>query len=314
MKKYFPQDLVEELVRWIKSQFIQKDGKKVLSDNNYDAESKRKVDAIPEDPKYTDTVQDLSDYVKLQNLQEGYATKEELKRIDISEQLKEYQKTEARGVSGGYASLGLDGKVPKSQLPEDKDTITSIGGKTGVISKEDIVKLGIPAQDTKYSLANGSVQGLSTNDYSTLEKTKLQNIETKAQVNKIETIKRNGSIISASEDKSVNIEVPTKISQLSNDSGFQTKREVQEAIQQAKSFGYKFVQHLPEEGEDNVIYAVQAEKGEGQNLKKEYYWVAETRTWEEFGSFKADLDTSSFLSEENFQAMSSEELQEILQQ
>ena len=34
----------------------------------------------------------------------------------------------------------------------DTNTVTSINGKTGVIKKADIVALGIPAQDTVYSL------------------------------------------------------------------------------------------------------------------------------------------------------------------
>ena len=37
---------------------------KQLSTNDYTNEAKAKVDAIPTDPKYTDTVQDLSEYAK----------------------------------------------------------------------------------------------------------------------------------------------------------------------------------------------------------------------------------------------------------
>lgn len=41
---------------------------KVLSTNDFTDAAKKKVDAIPPDPKYTDTIQDLSDYVKKTNL------------------------------------------------------------------------------------------------------------------------------------------------------------------------------------------------------------------------------------------------------
>lgn len=41
---------------------------KVLSTNDFTDAAKKKVDAIPPDPKYTDTIQDLSDYAKTTDL------------------------------------------------------------------------------------------------------------------------------------------------------------------------------------------------------------------------------------------------------
>lgn len=66
-----------------------------------------------------------------------------------------------------------------------------------------------------------SGKGLSTNDYTTAEKNKLDGIATGAQVNVIETIKVNNSALTPS-SKAVNITVPTKTSQITNDSGFIT--------------------------------------------------------------------------------------------
>ena len=64
-------------------------------------------------------------------------------------------------------------------------------------------------------------KGLSTNDFTNELKTKLDGIEAKAQVNKIEGIKVNGSGIDISpDDKSVDITVPTKVSELENDSNY----------------------------------------------------------------------------------------------
>ena len=61
----------------------------------------------------------------------------------------------------------LDGKVNNSRVltdvPENAlftDTITTINGKTGAISKEDIVALGIPAQDTTYDVFTKTEDGL----------------------------------------------------------------------------------------------------------------------------------------------------------
>lgn len=49
---------------------VDKDGDKVLSDNNYTNADKTKVDAIPSNPKYTDTTYDLSEYAKIVDVQE----------------------------------------------------------------------------------------------------------------------------------------------------------------------------------------------------------------------------------------------------
>lgn len=77
------------------------------------------------------------------------------------------------------------------------------------------------------ALLNGKVnvvagKGLSTNDFTDADETKLDGIENGAQVNKIETIKVNGTSQTIT-NKAVDISVPTKTSQLNNDSGFITK-------------------------------------------------------------------------------------------
>jgi len=75
-------------------------------------------------------------------------------------------------------------------------------------------------------------KGLSTNDYTTAEKNKLAGVATGAQVNVIEGIKVNGTTQTIT-DKVVDIDVPTKVSELTNDSKFQTQSEVSSAISTA---------------------------------------------------------------------------------
>lgn len=77
------------------------------------------------------------------------------------------------------------------------------------------------------ALLNGKVsvvegKGLSTNDFTDALKTKLDGIEANAQVNKLESVKVNGSTQTIS-NKSVDISVPTKTTDLQNNSGFITK-------------------------------------------------------------------------------------------
>lgn len=65
-------------------------------------------------------------------------------------------------------------------------------------------------------------KGLSENDFTDDLKSKLEGIESNAQVNKIETIKVN-NVTQTITNKTVNLNVPTKTSDLNNDSGFITK-------------------------------------------------------------------------------------------
>lgn len=46
--------------QWVSDTFVSKDGSKVLSTNDYTNEAKTKVDAIPLNPKYTDTTYDVA--------------------------------------------------------------------------------------------------------------------------------------------------------------------------------------------------------------------------------------------------------------
>lgn len=72
-----------------------------------------------------------------------------------------------------------------------------------------------------------SGKGLSTNDYTTAEVTKLAGIETGAEVNIIESILVNGTAATIS-SKAASISVPTKTSDLTNDSDFITSADVPE--------------------------------------------------------------------------------------
>ena len=70
-------------------------------------------------------------------------------------------------------------------------------------------------------------KGLSTNDYTSAEKTKLSGVATGAQVNVLEGIQKNGDTVTIT-NKIANITVPTATSDLTNDSGFITTADVPE--------------------------------------------------------------------------------------
>ena len=85
---------------------------------------------------------------------------------------------------------------------------------------------------------------LVTNDYTTTEKNKLAGIAASAQVNTIETIRVNTVTLETVSNKTVNITVPTKISELTNNSNFITTANTKNFITsatvktQVESYGY----------------------------------------------------------------------------
>ena len=70
-------------------------------------------------------------------------------------------------------------------------------------------------------------KGLSSNDYTSDEKTKLSGIAAGAQVNVLEGIQKNGTNVTIT-NKIANISVPTATSDLTNDSGFITTADIPE--------------------------------------------------------------------------------------
>ena len=90
-------------------------------------------------------------------------------------------------------------------------------------------------------------KGLSTNDLTNELKAKYDQAAQKveslesagAEANVIETVKVNGSPLSPDGSKAVNITVPTKVSQITNDSGFQTSAQVTSAINSKIASVYK---------------------------------------------------------------------------
>ena len=82
--------------------------------------------------------------------------------------------------------------IPAS--PKYTDTVTTINGKIGAISKADIVALGIPSTDTTYTAASQSTNGLmSAADKKRLDNIKEQVALTEAQYKALSTEQQNDS-------------------------------------------------------------------------------------------------------------------------
>lgn len=168
-----------------------------------------------------------------------------------------------------------------------------------------------------------SGKGLSTNDYTSAEKQKLSGIASDAQANVIESVKVNGTKVEPS-SKSVDISVPTKVSQLTNDSefqtstqvnsivtgkGYQTQSQVQSLINSAvgniTSIRYEKVTSLPATGSNGVIYLVAHSHGT-QDIYDEYIWLSETKTYEKIGN--TDIDLSAYVKKSELTAITTNDL------
>lgn len=168
-----------------------------------------------------------------------------------------------------------------------------------------------------------SGKGLSTNDYTSAEKQKLSGIASGAQVNVIESVKVNGTKVEPS-SKAVDVTVPTKVSQLTNDSGFQnatqvkatvtgqgyqTQSQVQSLINSAvgniTSIRYEKVNSLPSTGSNGVIYLVAHSHGT-QDIYDEYIWLSETKTYEKIGN--TDIDLSAYVKKSELTAITTNDL------
>lgn len=168
-----------------------------------------------------------------------------------------------------------------------------------------------------------SGKGLSTNDYTSAEKQKLSGIANGAQVNVIESVKVNGTKLTPS-SKAVDVTVPTKTSQLTNDSGYQsatsvesiitakgyqTQSQVQSLINSAvgniTSIRYEKVTSLPATGSNGVIYLVAHSHGT-QDIYDEYIWLSETKTYEKIGN--TDIDLSAYVKSSELTAITTNDL------
>ena len=220
----------------------------------------------------------LKDYQKTTDADIKYATKDDISNVSLGYTAED---TAKKGKPSGYAGLDISGKVPEEQLPN------------------------IALKDTTYTNATSTKDGLM----SSIDKKKLNDIQANAQVNIVESIKRNGVEIEVT-DKEVDIKVPTKLSELANDKSFITTTELTESLTQLNSVSYSFVEELPVTGEENVVYIVPSDNTGESNVKVEYYW--NKGEWEKFGEFKSDVDLRNYWAKDEIVAITEDELNAIL--
>ena len=148
------------------------------------------------------------------------------------------------------------------------------------------------------------------NNFTNSLKTKLEGIEAGAEVNDIAVIEVNGTALTPS-GKTVNITVPTVVSALTNDSGYQTSSQVQSAISSAigqiTGISFEIVQTLPATGTNGTIYLL-SNGGSGTNVYDEYIYI--NSSWEKIGT--TDVDLSGYWNSTNLTAITNSEIDTIV--
>ena len=169
---------------------------------------------------------------------------------------------------------------------------------------------------------------------------KLAGIADGAQVNVIDVVKVN-NVIQEIANKTLNLTIPTKMSELTNDSnfisdtelaqkgyqtasnvdsiinnkGYLTEQEVNTliatAIGNAVNLSYSIVSELPQTGQDNVIYLMPNNSEETNNIYDEYIYIKSTSKFEKLGSTKLDL--TGYLKETDLVPISNQEIDDMFE-
>lgn len=131
------------------------------------------------------------------------------------------------------------------------------------------------------------------------------------QANVIETIKVNNVALTPT-SKTVNITVPTDNSALTNGAGYQTAKNVTDAINEAigglTGISFEIVETLPTQGKTGVIYLIAHSHGTKDNYD-EYIWLEKSKSYEKIGN--TDVDLSNYVTKNDITIMTEQELAAI---
>ena len=249
------------------------------------------------------------------------------------------QKQTGKGLSANDFTNILKQKLDGIETGAQVNTVDSVNSKTGdiVITSDDIeflssVSGATPttiraiiddviandiAQDTEIGKKANTTyvdsqlgdkvdkvtgKGLSTQDFTTALRDKLNAIEAGAETNIIEVIKRNGTNLVVT-DKEVDISVPTKFSELTNDKNFKTEAEIQAMIHDLGKLKKEVVSALPDvsEADTNTLYLLPSDSGGFSE------WFAIDGAWEKMGD-TAEIDLTGYVKHSDITFITEDEI------
>lgn len=185
---------------------------------------------------------------------------------------------------------------------------------SAVTPTNKIVNLTIPTKLTDLTNDGNFVTDANyvhtDNNFTTTLKNKLNGIATGAEVN----VQSDWAVTSSSSDAFIKNK-PTKVSDFTNDSNFQTQSQVQQAINDAvgqiTGLSFEIVQTLPATGTAGTIYLV-PNSGSAPNIYDEYVWVTSggSGSFEKIGT--TDVDLSGYVQYSNLVAITNAEIDTIV--
>lgn len=185
---------------------------------------------------------------------------------------------------------------------------------SAVTPTNKIVNLTIPTKLTDLTNDGNFVTDANyvhtDNNFTTTLKNKLNGIATGAEVN----VQSDWAVTSNSSDAFIKNK-PTKVSDFTNDSNFQTQSQVQQAINDAigqiTGLSFEIVQTLPATGTAGTIYLV-PNSGSAPNIYDEYVWVTSggSGSFEKIGT--TDVDLSGYVQYSNLVAITNAEIDTIV--
>lgn len=196
----------------------------------------------------------------------------------------------------------VDEVIAEGGEPNVIDSI-SVNGSTLTPDAQKNVNIEVPTSTSDLTNDGDGTSNFATEAY------------VDANGGKIDVIKVNGTAQTIT-NKEVNLTVPTKTSDLTNDSDYQSEAEVQALIDDALAditgVDFQVVQELPSTGEKGVIYLVPKTGTTGDIYDEYIYVTAEggTARFEKIGTTEVDL--SGYWSKTELQAMTIAEIQAIL--
>lgn len=297
---------LEHLINELKTRYVQKETGKGLSTNDLTNVLKTKLDGIATgaqvntvnkvNNKIGDVVLTSEDIEFLSSVTGSTATN--VRAIIDSILSKDTTQDTLIGKKANDADLHAVAKSGKYSDLTGQPTIPNISGKADTSYVDG--KLA-----TKVDTIAG--KGLSTNDFTTTLKNKLDGVEAGAQVNKIEIVKRNGTNLSIT-GKAVDITVPTKLGDLTNDQTFQTKAQILTLIADNGKMKKEIVTSLPSvaTADDNTMYLIANSDGSGYEE-----WIVINNKWEKLGDTSA-IDLSGYIKTSDITTISNAEIDAFL--
>lgn len=224
--------------------------------------------------------------------------------------------TEAgKGLSANDFTNTLKNKLDNIAAGAQVNVIEGVNVNGAAVTPTNkIVNLTIPTKLTDLTNDGNFVTDANyvhtDNNYTTTDKNKLAGIASGAEVN----VQSDWAVTNSSSDAFIKNK-PTKVSDFTNDSNFQTQAQVTQAINDAigqiTGLSFEIVQTLPATGTAGTIYLV-PNSGSAPNIYDEYVWVTSggSGSFEKIGT--TDVDLSSYVQYSNLVAITNAEIDTIV--